>query len=75
MSKQSAGRIVKVAGPDVDVEFPPDALPEIHDAIEFEFELGALERDAEGEALPLAILFSSTPLENDELPAGFHWRE
>ena len=39
MSEQSAGRIVKVAGPVVDVEFPPDALPEIYDAIEFEFEL------------------------------------
>ncbi|MBU1228048.1 MAG: F0F1 ATP synthase subunit beta [Actinobacteria bacterium] len=39
MSEQSAGRIVKVAGPVVDVEFPPDALPEIHFAIEFEFEL------------------------------------
>jgi F0F1-type ATP synthase beta subunit len=25
----STGRIVKVAGPVVDVEFPPDALPEI----------------------------------------------
>jgi len=39
VSEQSAGRIVKVAGPVVDVEFPPDALPEIYDAIEFEFEL------------------------------------
>ena len=39
MSEQSAGRIVKVAGPVVDVEFPPHALPEIYDAIEFEFEL------------------------------------
>ncbi|MBI5158269.1 MAG: F0F1 ATP synthase subunit beta [Acidimicrobiia bacterium] len=32
----STGRIVKVAGPVVDVEFPPDALPEIHYAIEFD---------------------------------------
>jgi F-type H+-transporting ATPase subunit beta len=32
----STGRIVRVAGPVVDVEFPPDALPEIHYAIEFE---------------------------------------
>jgi len=32
----STGRIVKVAGPVVDVEFPPNALPEIHDAIEFD---------------------------------------
>ena len=32
----STGRIVKVAGPVVDVEFPPDALPEINLAIEFD---------------------------------------
>ena len=32
----STGRIVRVAGPVVDVEFPPDGLPEIHFAIEFE---------------------------------------
>ncbi|OFW66292.1 MAG: F0F1 ATP synthase subunit beta [Actinobacteria bacterium RBG_16_68_21] len=32
----STGRIVRVAGPVVDVEFPPDAMPEIYDAIEFE---------------------------------------
>jgi len=32
----STGRVVKVAGPVVDVEFPPDALPEIHFAIEFD---------------------------------------
>ena len=32
----STGRIVRVTGPVVDVEFPPDGLPEIHDAIEFD---------------------------------------
>jgi len=32
----STGRIVRVAGPVVDVEFPPDAMPEIYDAITFE---------------------------------------
>ena len=30
------GRIVKVAGPVVDVEFPPDLLPEINHAVEFD---------------------------------------
>ncbi len=30
------GRIVGIAGPVVDVEFPPDALPEINNAISFE---------------------------------------
>jgi F-type H+-transporting ATPase subunit beta len=33
---ESTGRIVKVAGPVVDAEFPPDGMPEIHDAIEFD---------------------------------------
>ena len=30
---RSVGRIVKVAGPVVDVEFPPDGMPEILHAI------------------------------------------
>ena len=33
------GRIVKVAGPVVDIEFPPDALPEILSALEMDFEI------------------------------------
>ena len=33
------GRIVKVAGPVVDVEFPPDALPEINYALEVDITL------------------------------------
>ena len=36
----STGRIVKVAGPVVDVEFPPGELPEILFALEIDFELG-----------------------------------
>ena len=36
----SQGRIVKVAGPVVDAEFPPGELPEILHALEIEFELG-----------------------------------
>ncbi len=36
---KSSGRIVKVAGPVVDIEFPPDELPEILYAVEIEFEL------------------------------------
>jgi F-type H+/Na+-transporting ATPase subunit beta len=38
------GRVVAIAGPVVDVEFPPDALPEINHAIDMEIEL-------EGEAI------------------------
>ena len=34
------GRIVKVAGPVVDVEFPADGLPEILSALEIDFEIG-----------------------------------
>jgi F-type H+-transporting ATPase subunit beta len=41
MSDSTAtGRIIKVAGPVVDVEFPPDALPEILSAVEIDFVLG-----------------------------------
>ncbi len=36
----STGRIVKVAGPVVDAEFPPDELPEIFNAVEVDIELG-----------------------------------
>ncbi|CAN5896200.1 F0F1 ATP synthase subunit beta [soil metagenome] len=36
----STGRIVKVAGPVVDIEFPPGELPEILFAVEIDFELG-----------------------------------
>jgi F-type H+-transporting ATPase subunit beta len=34
------GRIVGIAGPVVDVEFPPNALPEINNAIEFDVVVG-----------------------------------
>ena len=34
------GRVVAIAGPVVDVEFPPDALPEINFALEFEVQMG-----------------------------------
>src|SRR6185503_10841422 len=33
------GRVVAIAGPVVDVEFPPDALPEINTAVEMDSEL------------------------------------
>lgn len=33
------GRIVAIAGPVVDIEFPPNALPEINTAVEFEVDL------------------------------------
>ena len=39
-SNGAVGRIVKVAGPVVDVEFPPDQLPEILNAVEIFFSLG-----------------------------------
>ena len=33
------GRVVAIAGPVIDVEFPPHALPEINYAVEFDIEL------------------------------------
>ncbi|HLT96283.1 MAG TPA: F0F1 ATP synthase subunit beta [Acidimicrobiia bacterium] len=42
--KQSTGRIVKVAGPVVDIEFPPGELPEILFAVEIQYELGGEQR-------------------------------
>jgi F-type H+-transporting ATPase subunit beta len=43
-TERKEGRIVAIVGPVVDVEFPPDALPEIHFALEFTVE-------AEGEEI------------------------
>lgn len=40
----STGRIVKVAGPVVDAEFPPESLPEILNAVEIYFSLGDEDR-------------------------------
>ncbi|MGH8875144.1 MAG: F0F1 ATP synthase subunit beta, partial [Acidimicrobiia bacterium] len=37
---KSVGRVVKVTGPVVDVEFPQDELPEILHAMEIDFEIG-----------------------------------
>ncbi len=34
-----SGRVVAIYGPVVDVEFPPDALPEINHALEMDIEL------------------------------------
>ncbi len=39
-STLATGRIVKVAGPVVDVEFPPDGLPEINFAVEVDLTIG-----------------------------------
>ena len=36
---KSVGRIVKIAGPVVDIEFPPDGLPQILHAVEIDFTL------------------------------------
>ncbi|HVR32948.1 MAG TPA: F0F1 ATP synthase subunit beta [Acidimicrobiia bacterium] len=44
-----SGRIVKVAGPVVDAEFPPGALPEINFAVEIDIHLGGVEKTIIGE--------------------------
>ena len=33
------GRVVGIAGPVIDVEFPPNSLPELNSAVEFEVEI------------------------------------
>ena len=33
------GRVVGIAGPVIDVEFPPNSLPELNSAVQFEIEL------------------------------------
>lgn len=38
MAKGTRGRVVQIMGPVVDVEFPPEDLPEIHHALEIERE-------------------------------------
>ena len=50
----STGRIVKVAGPVVDVEFPPDALPEINFAVEFDITIGGESETIVGEVAQIA---------------------
>ncbi len=42
MAKKSIGRVVQVKGAVVDVEFPPQALPEIYDAVEIQRDGGKL---------------------------------
>ena len=44
MTDNPNGRIVKVAGPVIDVEFPAEALPEINTAIEVDIEIGGEQR-------------------------------
>ena len=39
-TEQTEGRVVAIAGPVVDVEFPPGALPEINHAVDMEIEVG-----------------------------------
>jgi F-type H+-transporting ATPase subunit beta len=38
-TKKKDGRVVAIAGPVVDVEFPPDSLPEINSALEMDIDL------------------------------------
>jgi len=48
-AKQSEGRVVSVIGPVVDVEFAPDALPEIYNALIIEREFGGRKDDVTAE--------------------------
>ena len=42
MAKGTRGRIVQVMGPVVDIEFPPDQLPEIYNGLEIPRDRGKL---------------------------------
>jgi F-type H+-transporting ATPase subunit beta len=46
---KAVGRIVKVAGPVVDVEFPPDGLPELLFALEVDIAIGGEEKTVKAE--------------------------
>jgi F-type H+-transporting ATPase subunit beta len=49
LNKLEDGRVVAIAGPVVDVEFPPHALPEINYAVEMEIELDGKTMTVTGE--------------------------
>jgi len=49
VSKLEDGRVVAIAGPVVDVEFPPHALPEINYAVEMDLELDGKTMTVTGE--------------------------
>ncbi len=46
---RATGRIVKVAGPVVDVEFPPDSLPELLFALEVDLEVDGVKKTVKAE--------------------------
>ena len=46
------GRVVAIAGPVIDVEFPPHALPEINHAVEFSIELDGIDLRGGGRGGP-----------------------
>ena len=48
-TKRQEGRVVAIAGPVIDVEFPPHALPEINHAVEFDLELDDAKRTVTAE--------------------------
>ena len=44
-TKTAAGRIARVTGPVVDIEFPHDAIPDIYNALTTEVTLGGVDTD------------------------------
>src|SRR6266540_3029711 len=59
------GRIVRVIGPVVDVDFPPEHLPEINSALEVERTLG-------GETTTI-VCEVAQPLDTDKVDADDYW--
>ncbi|HVQ89022.1 MAG TPA: F0F1 ATP synthase subunit beta [Actinomycetes bacterium] len=54
-STTGVGRIARVTGPVVDVEFPPDAMPAIYNALKVDVTFGSGSEDAETRELTLEV--------------------
>ena len=55
VSTTGVGRIARVTGPVVDVEFPPDAMPAIYNALNVEVSFGTGEGAGESRTLTLEV--------------------
>ena len=62
-TKAKEGRVVAIYGPVVDVEFPPDALPEINFAVEMDIEL-------EGDKVTVTYTMTAKKVETKAASSG-----
>ena len=59
------GRVVAIAGPVVDAEFPPDGIPEINFAVEFDIELESNKITVTGERSLTCTIGPNSPRTGD----------